>query len=179
MPNRNLKVLAIDPSSTNTGWCVWDGRDAVIWSSGYGDIEYHSERLATFEEDVSTAIAQHRPTTVAFEIPPVTSNHTVVMLLMGMAGMVQLAAERAGLSVLPVNLRTIKAHGGANKFTQFLKSKQTSSQKTANRKASKEAMIQAATYMGFTVENDDEADAAILADYVLRSAVVGEAGRAA
>lgn len=175
---KNLKVLAIDPSSTNTGWCVWDGREAVIWSGGYDKKAIFGERVGMFSKDVIAALNDHQPDVVAYEEPSSRLlSHAARKILFGMAAVVEATAYVGGYPTLPVNNETIKTHAGV-KRSAGRRTKLTSQQKEADRSARLAALLQAARMFGFKVANDDEASACILADYVLRSAVIGE-GRAA
>jgi Holliday junction resolvasome RuvABC endonuclease subunit len=88
----------------------------------------------------------HHADAVVYE-RPFARGRDATRSLWGLAGIIEAAATRAGMAVLDVENQTLK------KFA------------TGNRKASKEQMIEAAQLMGYTGNNEHEADAWCLLQY--------------
>lgn len=169
-----ITVLAIDPSSTNAGWCYLGDSAPVIWSTQYRQ-ELHAEKFGAMFRDVTDALGRFRPTTVAFELPSSFRSHPATKVCFGLAGVIHAASHFAGYPSVEVNNETIKAHAGVRQVKKARGGKMTAADKAEARKERLAELIRMARLFGFDVVNDDEAVACILADYVRRHAVIGAA----
>lgn len=166
MPNpiQKLNVLAIDPGRV-AGFCflAGDGGAAVWHIDGPKGKECRAERWSGIRLAVVSALEEHSPDIVACELP-LTRGQDAKECLFGDIAIIQEACFSFGTTCLsPINVETIKRHAGV----------------PMRDKGNKDHIIKAARLMGFKVENDHEADACILADYVqgkaVREAIVGRA----
>lgn len=114
-------ILALDQSSTRTGWCLGPASGPVITGSasfkGHGlDI---GALLAAFRSWLRGQVEAHSPDLIAFEQPVrpfAAAQLTTMRQLYGIAGMVELVARDKGIPVLEVKSSSMKkliyGHGG-------------------------------------------------------------------
>lgn len=65
----NHKILAIDCSINNIGWCLWDGTMKFGTFKSKGNNEY--EKLTSITQFITESIKEHQPTHAVVEKPPV------------------------------------------------------------------------------------------------------------
>lgn len=155
-PDR-LSVLAIDPGSI-AGFCFQrPDAEADVWHLELpkGPIN-RPKRWSSLRGALVTALERYHPDVVACELP-LSRGQDAKACLFGDIAIIRQACWEFGVTCLdPINVTTVKQHAGV----------------PASSKGDKAMMVRAATLMGFTVENDHEADACVLADYVQGKAVL-------
>lgn len=153
-----MLVLGLDLGA-NAGFAICGQHDSlrVCWSRKYsGGTAARPERMAGLMADLRDAIEQWEPGVVAYELPlsKGRASNAARRALFGFAGVVEAVAFAAGLPTLDINVQHVKHHASAMPT------------------AGKEPMIAAAKLLGFDPQNEHEADASVLADFVARRMVV-------
>ena len=139
-----MKVIALDLGSNMALAHNLRGHPSATSIAFRGDRETRAAATQIWLEDrLKVLIAADA---VVYE-RPFARGRDATRCLWGLAGIVEAAATRAGLPVLDVDVSTLK------KFA------------TGKAGASKEQMIEAAQLMGYTGDNEHEADAWCLLQY--------------
>lgn len=151
------RVLALDLGA-KTGWVVRQG-DAVVDSGtvefrgGRAGDERRHERLAGLFRWLTQTLLDARLDGTPFDVVayerPFARGLDATRSLWGMAGLVEAVATVGGASVLDVNVSTLKRHAGVK---------------------AKDKPMRWAKDQGYLPATDHEADALLLADYVVANA---------
>ncbi len=110
--NKGIKILALDPSSTNVGWCMAEGAGYV--SSGVfsprGDADARIRQIATWAAEM---LAEHLPDLVVLEEPAGDhGNRKTDRLLARVGGVIEgLAVTLVTADILRVWPSQVKASG--------------------------------------------------------------------
>ena len=99
-----MVVLAIDPSTTSTGWSVYDTQFDDILE--YGCIKPYMkdtiERIMQIDRQVKELLTLWKPEIVLIENLSVTRNARTTILLGGLQLMIEVACRRRNLLCMPV-----------------------------------------------------------------------------
>ena len=142
-----MKILALDISANNTGWCIFeDGKEVEVNSKSFSAfLSEYGMLFAEYEAWLTFILRTHKPDVVAYEDVNGGLQGKARYLLTGMNAITRKQIVKFGLPYLFYSATTIK---------KFM---------TDNGRASKEDMIQAAKDRGHTPDNADEADAIAIA----------------
>jgi hypothetical protein len=147
---QEVKIIAFDLGST---WaCAWHIESGLAWNHydenpDRAKPKLRLERpavLGSFAERLGTSL---EPYDLVVHSKPFARGEAATRLLAGMAGILEAAAHNAGCAILMVTDSEIKKWA------------------TGSGKADKPAMIEAAHQMGYTGDNEHEADAFCLLRY--------------
>jgi Holliday junction resolvasome RuvABC endonuclease subunit len=140
-----MRIIALD-IATKTGWAVIN-EDGIIEDSGVEKFtgETRGEKLSSCMAFFFFLFKAHNPSCIVAEKPFFRGSGT--RLLMPMVGLAELSAHRNNAAFLEVPAVTVK---------QYL---------TGNGKAEKSQMMAEITKLGYSFEDDNEADAIAMALY--------------
>ena len=147
-----MVVLSIDPSTTSTGWCIYDTDQEEFLE--YGCIKPTSRdvivRIIAIDNRIREIIRLWKPEIVLVEELSVTRNGSSTKVLAGLQVVIQMACERARIICVPV------------RPTQWRK---VVGIKGKNRKEQKAEAIQYIKRRYREIVNEDEADAICIGEY--------------
>lgn len=147
-----MVVLAIDPSTVSTGWCIYDtDQDDFL---EYGCIKPKSEdaisRIIVTDTKIKELIRLWKPEIVLVEDLAVTRNAMIVKKLAGLQIMIEVACKRSQIICVPVRPTQWRSVIGI---------------KGRNRKEQKANAIQYVKEKYKEVVTEDEADAICIGEY--------------
>ena len=141
-----MKIITLDLGSTMALAHNLRGEPSATSVTFKGDRETRAAATQIWLEDRLKGLIAAE--VVVYE-RPFARGADATRCLWGLAGIVEAAATRAGMAVLDVDVLTLKRFA------------------TGSTKATKEQMIEAAQLMGYTGDNEHEADAWCLLQYAM------------
>lgn len=145
-------ILSIDPA-TETGWAVASDNKIQKW--GYWILQKTNKskpdmgsKLIRFEKLMNVAILANKIDTIVYEIP-VYQHAGATIHHAKLVAIIELVAAKSNILVVPVDPKTIK---------KFI---------TGNGNADKDMMVEASKNLGYTGDNNNEADAFCFLHYIL------------
>ena len=137
------RVLALDTAGA-TGWALGE-QEPTSWGTVAFDAKAdRAERWCAFREWLERMIAEHGPAVLAYELPFHRGHGSTTLVGFGIVA--EIAAYDRALTVVPVHNATIRKHAGVRHGK----------------------LVEAAHARGWPVEDDHQADAVFLLDYVTR-----------
>lgn len=116
-----MRLLALDASSTNIGWCIWDGSNA----EAHGTIRLSGnlvERLCLAETAISALLDKHAPGAIALEAPAFSRTSELVSQ-QRVAGVLLLVVTRRGylsLEIAPSQAKKVLTGNGRAKKPEMI-----------------------------------------------------------
>jgi Holliday junction resolvasome RuvABC endonuclease subunit len=145
-------VMALDPSTVSTGWCIYDTDQEDFLE--YGCIKPTPKdainRIIVIDNKIKEMIRMWKPELVLIEDLSVTRNASSVKVLAGLQVVIQIACERSRIICVPVRPTQWRSVIGI---------------KGKNRKEHKANAIQYVKEKYNEVVNEDEADAICIGEY--------------
>ena len=99
-----MLVLAFDPSTTSTGWAVYDTQynDLIEYGSIKPKVKDSIDRIIVIDSEVKELLRNWKPEITLIENLSVTRNARTTILLGGLQLMIEVACKRRNLLYLPV-----------------------------------------------------------------------------
>jgi len=112
MLSNGIRILGLDISTKNTGWCIVDANEQPTLID-YGDIPRNKmsiqEALVNFEKELLNIVKRYKPKVISAEAPFVGSNRQTIEKLCYFHGIMLMISQKKKLPVTYYMVMTLKS----------------------------------------------------------------------